>query len=157
MYIYMIRILGVPIALLCLYWHFITTIITVVDYDVYIRHINGYIEIKKAYLAFSIIGIICFALISAPLFVYAYKYATSASWEYSRLTTGIAIMFLSSSLPIFVIELILFISKNEFTITYPLDGIVFISSIVATIFGWIISWFAYMRFVARRLHKRLCY
>lgn len=74
----MLRVFGVPIALLCLYWHFITTIITVVNYDVYIRHQNVVAGTKKVYLAFSVIGIVCFALIAAPLFVYAYKYAATA-------------------------------------------------------------------------------
>lgn len=140
--------LSVPLA--CLLYHFVLAIITLMNYVVFVRFQDIVSELRQAYLAFSIIGIIAYVVCSAPLFVYAYKYGRTWSLRLGRLLIGIAVMFLFSSLPMLIIELVqLLYFGGKFK--HPLDGICFILHLLAAGAGGCTSWFAYLRAVTRYL------
>ncbi|KPI88300.1 hypothetical protein ABL78_2599 [Leptomonas seymouri] len=142
--------LSVPLA--CLLYHFILVIITLVNYITFVRYQNTAQELRTAYLAFSVIGIIAYGTCSAPLFVYAYKYGRTWSLRLGRLLLGIAVMFLFSSLPMLVIELVqLLLFDCKFK--HPLDGMCFVLHLIAAGVGGCISWFAYLRAAARCLQN----
>lgn len=142
--------LSVPLA--CLIYHFILVIITLVNYVVFVRYQTMDPMLRQAYLAFSIIGIVAYGACSAPLFVYAYKYGRTWSLRLGRLLIGIAVMFLLSSLPMLIIELVLLLSFDG-NFRYPLDGICFILHLLAAGAGGCTSWFAYLRAAARYLQN----
>lgn len=147
------HVLGVSVPLCCLFFHFVMTVITMVDYVVYIKgEKRAEVALKKAHLGFSIVGLIMYGCCAAPLFVYAYKYGPSVSLRLDRLLGGIGVMFFLSSLPMVVIELILFLSINN-QFNYPLDGMIFILHAIAAMVGGSITWFAYMRFAAGLFHR----
>lgn len=140
--------LSVPLA--CLFYHFILVIITLVNYVIFVRFQDTALPLRQAYLAFSVIGIVVYAACSAPLFVYAYKYGRTWSLRLGRLLIGIAVMFMFSSLPMLIIELVqLLYFKGNFK--HPLDGICFILHLLAAGAGGCTSWFAYLRAAARFL------
>lgn len=140
--------LSVPLA--CLLYHFILVIITLVNYVVFVRYQDTALELRQAYLAFSVIGIVAYAACSAPLFVYAYKYGRTWSLRLGRLLIGIAVMFCCSSMPMLIIELIQLLGFDG-NFKHPLDGICFILHMLAAGVGGCTSWFAYLRAAARYL------
>lgn len=147
------HVLGASVPLMCLFWHFITTTTTLVDYVVFVRLQNMPEDIKTAHFAFSIIGLFAYGACAAPLFVYSYKYGSSHPRRLSRLLTGIGVMFPLSSLPMVIIELIILLYFDS-QFQYPLDGMLFILHAIAAIFGGATSWFAYMRVAAQYLHRK---
>lgn len=148
------HVFGASVPLVCLFWHFIFCILALVNYVTFIKKIQRQ-DLKDTKLAsevFAIAGVIVYAFFSAPLFVYSYKYGSTHEKRVSRLHLGVALMFALSNAPIFVCELMLFLFYGN--LSRPLNGMVFILSGIGTLFGAAISWFAYMRTVARALHKR---
>lgn len=137
---------------MCLIYHFIVVIITIVNYVVFARLQNTPQELRDAYLGFSIIEVVAYGGCAAPLFVYAYKYGKTSTARLGRLHGGIAIMFFFSSLPLLIIELVQLLTLNSGLVS-ALDGVVFLLHGIAAAFGGFISWFAYMRIVARYLQR----
>ncbi|ORC88640.1 uncharacterized protein TM35_000162780 [Trypanosoma theileri] len=146
-------IFGLSIPLMLLLWHFICCILSIVEYVIWIRKqslldVGG--TLRGAHLAFDIIGIVGYSFGGAPLFVYAYKYGLSYSKRRTRLLLGMAVMFIVWSFPIFIIEFVILVSLGGRN--YPLDGIVFILSIISSILDGFCIWFGYMRFAAHCIH-----
>ncbi|RNF15036.1 uncharacterized protein Tco025E_05620 [Trypanosoma conorhini] len=146
-------LLGISIPLACLFWHLACCVLSVVEYAVWMRFLSPddiADSLRGAHLAFDVIGFVAYAVGGAPLFVYAYKYGLSYSQRQRRLLCGVAVVFLMWSFPIFVIELAMTLSGMG--TRNPLDGIVFVLSLISSIIGGGIVWFAYMRLVAYYLH-----
>ncbi|KPA85567.1 hypothetical protein ABB37_01831 [Leptomonas pyrrhocoris] len=142
--------LSVPLA--CLIYHFILVTITQVNYVLFIRFQNTALELRQAYLAFSVIGIVAYGACAGPLFVYAYKYGSTWSLRLGRLLCGIAVMFVFSSLPMLIIELVqLLYFDGHFK--HALDGMCFVLHLLAAGAGGCTSWFAYLRAAARCLQN----
>ncbi|ESL12224.1 hypothetical protein TRSC58_00012 [Trypanosoma rangeli SC58] len=146
-------IFGISIPLACLLWHLICCILAVIEYAVWLRFVppdEMSDSLRGTHLAFAVMGFVAYAVAAAPHFVYAYKYGLSYSQRQNRFVCGVAVVFIMWSFPIFVIELAMVLSymggRN------PLDGIVFILSVISSIIGGCIVWFAYMRFVAYYIH-----
>lgn len=147
------HIFGVSVPLCCMFYHFIVTVLTLVDYIVYVRTENRVDQsLPKVHLACAIIGLVTFGAGGAPLFLYGYKYGLTRQARMDRLLSGIACMFLGSSLPMLIIELVIMLAFN-FSFAYPLDGMVFVLHAIAALVGGLISWFAYLRVVSRALHN----
>ncbi|RNE97629.1 hypothetical protein TraAM80_09215 [Trypanosoma rangeli] len=146
-------ILGISIPLACLLWHLICCILAVIEYAVWLQFVSPNEmsdSLRGGHLAFAVMGFVAYAVAAAPLFVYAYKYGLSYSQRQKRFVCGVAVVFTMWSFPIFVIELTMVLShmggRN------PLDGIVFVLSLISSVIGGCIVWFAYMRFVAYYIH-----
>lgn len=150
------RIFSAPLSLLCFFWHLIVTIMTMINYVVHINNKYYRQPFAQAYLSFCIIGLTVYAFVSAPLFVYSYKYAPSVRSSVSKLMTGIAFIFGFFSLPILILHIIDSL-QNNFSYTDIINLVIFMTSIISSLFGFVITWFAYMSVVARKLHRYLCY
>ncbi|EPY36999.1 hypothetical protein STCU_00299 [Strigomonas culicis] len=106
--------IGAPVQLVCLYWHFIVVILSIVNYYVYMRTTDQVVTVlKNANLAFSIIEMISYSTVAAPLLVHSYKYSRTRSGGIARLQGGIATMFLTSSLPKTVIGIIVLLGRTK--------------------------------------------
>ncbi|KAK7197448.1 hypothetical protein NESM_000693400 [Novymonas esmeraldas] len=146
------RIFHISVPLVCLIYHFILVVITIVNYVVFARLQQTPAELRGAYLAFSAIEAVAFGGFGGPLFVYAYKYGKTSTARIGRLLCGVSIMFLFSSLPMLIIELVQLLSFNG-ELRHALDGTVFLLHGIAAAFGGCTAWFAYMRVVARHLQS----
>lgn len=147
------HIIGISVPLCCLLWHFIVTIITLVDYIVYVRRSNRLSQtVINTHLAFSIIGLAAYGLAAAPLFVDGYKYGKSKKERTNRLLAGMAVMLVMSSFPMVVVELIVFITFS-FPMSLPLRAIVFVLHALGCIVGGSVTWMAYLRATAGFLHR----
>ncbi|KAG5474912.1 hypothetical protein CUR178_04362 [Leishmania enriettii] len=142
----------ISVPLVCLLYHFIVVIITFVNFATFVRLEITSEKLRDAYLAFSVIEAVAYGACAGPLFVYAYKYSETPTARMGCLLCGIAIMFLLSSLPLLMIELIQFLFLG-YQPRHPLDVIVFILHGVAATVGGCTSWFAYMHVVARGLQR----
>ncbi|KEG11062.1 hypothetical protein DQ04_03021090 [Trypanosoma grayi] len=139
---------------MCLIWHLICCVLTIVAYVVWSHTRPQRVEggsWRGAHLAFSVIGMVAYAVGGAPLFVYAYKYGLSYNQRQTRLLCGMAVVFLTWSFPIFVIEMGML--RREHDYKTPLDGIVFVLSIISAIIGGCVVWFSYMRLVTHYMHQ----
>lgn len=108
--------------------------------------------IAKAFTSFSIISVIAYAGVAAPLFVYSYKYGTSVRNRTGRFLSGVSIMFLLSSMPMMFTMLAIIISKMEIRY-FNLFFFEFLLHIISFFCGLFVSWFAYMGAVAAAFHK----
>ncbi|KAH9599710.1 hypothetical protein LSM04_001819 [Trypanosoma melophagium] len=146
-------ILGLSIPLTLLLWHSICCVLSVIQYVIWVRQRTGELierSLRGAHLAFDVIGLVGFAVGGAPLFVYAYKYGLSYSKRRTRILSGMAVMFVVWSFPMFIIELAIVFSVKVGL--FPQYGIVFILSIISTIVEGFCIWFEYMRFAAHYIH-----
>lgn len=139
------------VPLFCLYFHIIVVTLSLANYIAFVRVQKIDSPLKMSYIAFAVIQIVAYALGAGPLFLYAYKYGKSAASRLGRLLGGIGVMFIFSSLPMVIIEMIMLLSIGEFRSS--LDAIVFFLHAIAAAIGGCISWFGYMRFIATQLHK----
>ncbi|KAG5499739.1 hypothetical protein GH5_03873 [Leishmania sp. Ghana 2012 LV757] len=146
------HIFRISVPLVCLFYHFIVVIITFVNFAIFVRLQITSEKRRDAYLAFSVIEAVAYGACAGPLFVYAYKYGETPTARMGCLLWGIAIMFLFSSLPLLIIELIQFLSSG-YQLRHTLDGIVFFLHGIAATVGGCTSWFAYMHVVARDLQR----
>lgn len=144
------HIARISAPLLCLVWHFIVNIGTVIIAFNTFESTNTLL--KKVFVAFSIVSVVVYAAIAGPLFVYSYKYGSSPGNRNGRLLSGISLMFLFSSIPMEVTMIIIILQKvllkqyTLFIISYSLHSVAFAV-------GLFISWFAYMRAVAAAFHR----
>ncbi|CBZ28374.1 conserved hypothetical protein [Leishmania mexicana MHOM/GT/2001/U1103] len=146
------HIFRISVPLMCLFYHFILVIISFANYIVFVRLQSTSRALRDAYLAFCVVETVAYGACAGPLFVYSYKYGKTSTSRIGRLLCGIVVMFLLASLPMTIIEMTLFLSF-DLELRHALDGTVFFLHAIAAAFGGFISWFAYMRVVARFLQR----
>jgi hypothetical protein len=142
---------AIPHALILLYWYGLTISLAMFNYSTWVRFAADLIadDTMQTYLAFAIIGVLAYAFVGGPLFFMAYKYSSTAKVRAKRLRIGLAVMYFSSTLPLFLLDLYFIWS---FGVVNVLQVICFILQLVAWIFGSFAVWFIYMWQVAKYIH-----
>lgn len=141
-----------PVALLFLFWHGTISVLALFNYSFWMRFQNTAIVdsgVQDAYLAFSIIGLAAFAFGAGPMFFFSFKYGATNKARAGKLRLGIVIMYLTSSCPLFLLEL--YIAYTNLDIVHVLDGMLLILLFMSWGVGSIIVWFVYMWEVSRFL------
>lgn len=135
----------------CLVWHFFINIPTIIIAFTIFQKVEDS-PLKKTFLAFSIVSVVVYGAIAAPMFVYSYKYGTSPDNRNGRLLSGISVMFMLSSVPM-VVTMLIMVLQNIYIEKYSLFILLFALHSIAFAVGLFISWFAYMRSVAAAFHR----
>lgn len=151
------KVLGrnVPFALLFLFWHGTLCVLAIFNYSFWMRFQDDSIvesNVRDAYAAFAAIGMISYTFAAGPLFFYSYKYGSTKKSRAVKLRLGCGIIYFTSSLPIFILEL--WIGYNNRRIVHVLDGMVLVLSFMSWALGSLIVWFVYMWEVARFLQSQ---
>eukprot|EP00759_Apiculatamorpha_spiralis_P049427 PhF_6_TR44251/c3_g1_i3/m.68081 len=101
---------NIPFSLIFLYWYGIISVLVVINYVSYIRFQNSVFQnqdVINSYLAFAILGMLCYAAIAAPSFFQAHKYATSYKTRNKQIQIGLVAIYWIQTFPMFFIELYL--------------------------------------------------
>ena len=129
-----------PIVLMVLY--FVGTMITIANYVAYVRYNEAVYgaDLVRAYLAFTIVGVSMYALLSAVCWLWAAKYVTTSSERLQKLAMGMLAIFVFHDLPIFSMEwhMILCCGWRN-----PFQGFCFVKQIMLFILSFSFGWLMY--------------
>ena len=146
---------NIPFALIFLYWYGMLSILAIINYVSYIRqqyrHFDRNEDVINAYLAFCILGMICYAGITGPSFFQAHKYATTYKARNRQIQLGLLAIYFIETFPMFFIELYL---VYFFGIGTVIQGMLFFLQFMTVVVGSIMVWFIYMWRVAKLLHHK---
>src|SRR4051812_45442708 len=93
-----------PMVLIIIY--FFGTMLTIANYVAYIRYNEAIYggDLLRTYLAFTILGTIVYAGVSAVMWMWAAKYVTTPHQRIQKMAIGMFAIFLFHDLPIFSME-----------------------------------------------------
>ena len=143
----------VPWAIVFLFWYGITTSLAQLNYSIWIRFQDSFLDedLINTYLAFCIIGLVAYVFGGGPMFFTGFKYATTQQSRSRRIRIGMVIMYFASTLPLFIMDLFIVWRHGVLNV---LQGLMFVLQLVAWTTGSFAVWFIYMWAVASFIHAR---